>query len=252
MTIRTQPWPAGVPSWADLSATDPAAAAEFYGAVLGWTSTDTGPEFGGYRMCQVEGHAVAGIGAMGPPAWTLYIATEDVEATVAAAVEAGGSVVLPPGDVGTSGRLAVVADPSGATVGLWQAVDHIGAGWVNEAGGMVWEDLRSADPVASKTFYEKVFGWRWEELFEGYGTVSNPGEGWPLGGLGPTWGQPPGWIVYFAVPDCDAAVTAAVGAGGAVVREAEDSPYGRMATVSDLDGVLFCVMTPAEGPVPPR
>ena len=41
----------GLPCWADLASTDPAAARAFYAAVLGWTFDEPSPEFGHYSNC---------------------------------------------------------------------------------------------------------------------------------------------------------------------------------------------------------
>jgi predicted enzyme related to lactoylglutathione lyase len=48
-----------------------------------------------------------------PPHWAVYFAVEDTDATVAAAVQAGATVLVPPMDIPT-GRLAGLADPQGA------------------------------------------------------------------------------------------------------------------------------------------
>lgn len=255
MTIRTNPWPTGVPCWADLSTPDVDGAAAFYGAVLGWEVVATG--LGGYRLALVQGHPAAGLGAAGPTAWGLNIATDDLGATVAKALAAGGSVVSPVREAGAMGRLAVLADPAGVPFVAWQAGTHIGAGWVNAPGGMSWEDLRSPDPVASREFYAAVFGWRFDLLFSSpdgeYGTVANPDAPHPVGGIGPLWGSAPGWLVYFGVADVDAAARAAVEHGGEVVAEPHDSAYGRMAQVRDPAGATFAVFTPPAGaPQPER
>jgi predicted enzyme related to lactoylglutathione lyase len=62
-----------------------------------------------------------------------------------------------------------------------------------------------------------------------------------LGGGTPA-GAPAHWSTYFAVGDTDAAVATVTGAGGAVTREPWDSPYGRMAVVSDDQGAAFSLM----------
>ncbi|NAZ83131.1 VOC family protein [Kineococcus sp. R8] len=253
MSTRDRPWPPGVPSWADLAASDPPAAARFYGAVLGWTTLDAGPESGGYLMASVDGHAVAGIGSFGAPAWTLYIATDDADATAEAARAAGGTVLMPPGDVGASGRLAVLADPSGAPFGAWQAREHIGAGRVNEHGALAWADLRSSDPAAALAFYRQLFGWEFEPLAGEYGTVAAPDLPTPVGGLGPLFGVPASqWLVYFGVDDADAAAAAAVEAGGRVVAAPETTPFGRIGQVADLDGVVIGIVATDWSQAPDR
>jgi predicted enzyme related to lactoylglutathione lyase len=242
-----------MPCWSDLMAPDLDTAKAFYSAVLGWTFTDTGDEYGGYGIAMVGDGAAAGIGPLqdgGRPAWTLYLASDDVDATASAIGENGGTVVLPPGDVGSTGRMCIASDPTGAVFGVWQAGDHIGAGVVNEPGSLVWEDLRSPDPDAARRFYAAVFGYTTapvEMAGPDYTTFGLPGEGVPAGGMGGMFGQddaPPHWLVYFAVADTDAAVAAARGNGGQVVQEAVDSPFGRIAGLADPAGAVFMVIRP--------
>ena len=152
MSTRTSPWPNGVPCWADVSATDVRASGAFYTAVLGWTVPEPDEQWGGYVTAATGGRMVAGIGPLqgGPAAWTLYLATDDVDGVVAA----GGRArrLGPRAGHGRRrlGRMAILADPSGAVFGLWQAGTMIGASLVNEPGGLVWEDLRSTDPDAAR------------------------------------------------------------------------------------------------------
>jgi predicted enzyme related to lactoylglutathione lyase len=54
-------------------------------------------------------------------------------------------------------------------------------------------------------------------------------------------GEPARRTIYFAVDDADAAVARATAAGGSVVREAQDSPYGRFAIVADPFGAALAV-----------
>jgi uncharacterized protein len=252
MSTRTSRWPAGIPCWTDLSVPDVDAAVAFYGSVLGWHFADTGEDYGGYRIATVRDAAVAGIGPQmggGPPAWTLYLASDDADATAAAVTEHGGTLLMPPGDVGPMGRMAIAADPSGAVFGIWQAGEMIGASLVNEPGAMTWEDLRSTDPATAQDFYRALFGYRLEPVEMAgpdYGTFALPGEQAPLGGMGPMMGNPEGtpshWLVYFGVGSTDATVDAAQAAGGSVLMPAMDSPFGRLAVVADPAGAGFCVI----------
>jgi uncharacterized protein len=190
MSIRTSRWPAGVPCWADLTVPDPALVRPFYEAVLGWTLEEAAPEFGGYSIATIKGAAAAGIGPQqfpGLPTWTLYFATDDVEATAEQIRHQGGLVVVPPDDVGDLGRLLIATDPTGAMFGVWQAGSHIGAGLVNEPGGLTWEDLRSPDPATAQGFYAAVFGHRMQPLEMAgpdYATFHLGEEEAPLGGIG--------------------------------------------------------------------
>ncbi len=59
-------------------------------------------------------------------------------------------------------------------------------------------------------------------------------------------GVAPSWSVYFGVDDCDVALKKVVELGGSVIREAEDTPYGRLATATDPNGAGFKLMAPNE------
>jgi hypothetical protein len=239
-----------VPCWADLSVPDIEAAKTFYTAVLGWTFQPTDDEYGGYTIAEASGAAAAGIGPMqpgSPIAWTLYIASDDADKSAAAVTENGGTVLVPAGDVGPLGRMFIAADPTGAAFGVWQAGTHIGAGVVNQPGGLSWEDLRSPDPDAARAFYSAVFGYNTQPLPDAgpdYQMFSLPNEQAPLGGMGGLMGTdgPPQWIVYFGVAETSAAVQAAEQAGGSVLTPAFDSPYGTMASLADPAGATFWIV----------
>ena len=260
MSLRTAPWPAGMPCWADLSTPDPDAAKTFYTDVLGWTYQATGEEYGGYVIGTVDGVAAAGIGPLqpgAPIAWTLYFASDDADKTAAAVAENGGTVLMPPGDVGPMGRMFLAADPTGAAFGVWQAGVHIGAGIVNQPGGLAWEDLRSPAPDTARPFYSAVFGLQTQPLPEAgpdYHTFALADQ-IPIGGMGGPMGSadtPAHWLVYFAVADADAAVAAAEKAGGTVLVPVFDTPYGRMAGLLDPAGAVFWIAQNTGQPQPDR
>ncbi len=252
MSIRTSPWPAGVPCWTDLTVPDVAAAKAFYADVIGWTYQDTEADYGGYAIAQTGGAAAAGIGPLPQegmhPAWTLYLASDDADTTASAVTEHGGTVLLPPGDIGALGRMFIAADPSGAVFGVWQAGSHIGAGVVNEPGALTWEDLRCPQPDAAREFYTAVFGYRMDAVPEAgvdYTTFALPGERAPLGGMGGMMGAddlPAHWIVYFGVPDTATAVAATERGGGSVLVRDFDTPYGAIAGLADPAGAVFWVI----------
>lgn len=254
MSSRTSPWPVGVPCWADLTVGDVDAAKAFYSAVLGWSFDDPDDDNGGYTIARVGDGAVAGVGSSdGRPAeWTLYFAVDDADATAAAVTRHGGTVVLGPLDVGSQGRMFTAADPTGASFGVWQAGRFIGAEAVNEPGALVWEDLRSPDPDAARTFYQQLFGYSTapvEMASPEYTTFALAGEAAPLGGIGGMFGMNearPHWLLYFAVTDLDEATTAAERAGGQVLQRGMESPYGRMSVLSDPAGASFIAMQPPD------
>src|SRR5215470_2187429 len=189
MSTRDTPWPEGTPNWADLMTSNRESSWDFYRRVFGWEIIDSGPDMGHYGMATVSGRMVAGIGeppaeaGSPPPAWTTYLATDDVDKTIEAVQSAGGQVLMPAMDVGEAGRMAMAADPTGAVFGLWQAGEHIGASLVNEPGGLTWNELLTRDAARAREFYTDVFGYRYSPV-EGAGDYTSiDGEG-PMGTVG--------------------------------------------------------------------
>ena len=146
MPERTKYAP-GTPSWVDIQTSDPTGAKAFYSALFGWEYDDqpVGHDAEGndafYSMATKNGKHVAAIAPLPmpgvPPHWNTYVTVADVDATAAQVPGAGGSVMMPPFDVMDAGRMAVIADPTGALICLWQATNHIGASLVNEHGTLV-------------------------------------------------------------------------------------------------------------------
>jgi predicted enzyme related to lactoylglutathione lyase len=124
------PVPEGVFVWDELGTTDADGAQRFYGEVFGWTATDMGPDFGGYRIFnragEENGNGIAGFmtlpDASVPPHWQPYVAVDDPDATTAKATELGGTALMEPMDVPTVGRIAVIRDPQGAVFGIIKPV----------------------------------------------------------------------------------------------------------------------------------
>jgi hypothetical protein len=246
---------AGTPCWADLSCPDVDEARHFYAGVMGWQVPAGNPEFGGYTTASADGGSVAGIGPMhGAPvaAWTLYFASDDADATARAVTAAGGSILVPAGDVGDFGRMLIAADPTGAVFGVWQAKQMAGFDAPGTTGSFAWCDLRSSDPAAAHAFYGNVFGYHYAPVpmaGPDYATFALGDGATPLGGIGPMMGAPDGvpshWLVYFAVADADFATARIVELGGAVHAQAFDTPFGRMVPSQDPFGAPFwCVQLP--------
>ena len=99
-------YPQGTPCYVQLTTPDPGAATAFYGALFGWTLTDVSSGTDDvYLNATLEGDVVAGISSQMPelaghPAfWSVFLAVDDVDATVAAVAAAGGKVDADPADV---------------------------------------------------------------------------------------------------------------------------------------------------------
>jgi len=252
MVTRDTAWPGGTPCWVDLGAEDIDKARTFYAGLFGWDIPPGPPEAGGYSLCMLRGRPAAGMGpkmmAEMPSTWTTYLAAESADDVAAQVKAAGGQVLMEPMDVMDVGRMAVAADPAGAAFGIWQARAHIGAGIANEPGALCWNENMSRDFDRKKAFYQSVFGYGYDDMSgEGFKYATLKVGDAIVGGIGELpadvpAGVPAHWSTYFAVADTDATVDKVAQLGGSVVRPAWQSPYGRMATVSDDQGVQFSVI----------
>ena len=67
--------------------------------------------------------------------------------------------MVPPMDVVDAGRMAVVQDPTGAVLSLWQPKESAGAELYGETGSLCWVELQTRDTAAATRFYSGLFGW---------------------------------------------------------------------------------------------
>ena len=253
MVTRDTPWPEGTPCWVDLAVDNVDQAVTFYTGLFGWQVDRGGEEVGGYSLALVNGKQVAGIGpkmqAGMPTVWTTYLATENADQTASKITAAGGQVMAPAMDVMDLGRMVVAADPAGGVFGLWQAGKHTGYQLANEPGAVAWNENMSRDYDRNREFYASVFGYNYGDIPDGgirYATLGLPGG--MVGGIGELPAAAPAevpahWMVYFSVPDTDAAVVKIRELGGQVMQEPWDTPYGRMALVLDDQGAAFSVIS---------
>ena len=115
----------GAMTWNDLITSDPAAAAEFYSGLFGWTTEEI-PNAGGYRVIRNGDRANGGMqrldpqtmGESTPPNWLPYFGHEDAERVLGeldglGARPLAGPMKMPQGTIG------VVADPQGAVFAVW-------------------------------------------------------------------------------------------------------------------------------------
>jgi predicted enzyme related to lactoylglutathione lyase len=252
--------PMGAPIWIDLSSADTSRAAEFYGALFGWTASEGRPEYGGYVTFSKDGTMIAGMmpnhpGSGFPDAWGTFFAVADSAATVAAVEENGGRVLVEPMTVDVQGTMAVLLDSTGTTFQTWQPDQNTGIGLSREHGAPAWHELVTRDYTAALEFYRTVFDWqtRVESDTEDYRYTVHVADGIEWSGIEDGSKSLPdegtaSWVVYFWADDVDAAAATAVEHGGSVVDAPEDSPYGRMATLADPTGARFSILETEKQP----
>lgn len=113
--------------WNELATSNVQAAKEFYGDVFGWEFFDHEMGEMTYTMIRINGKDAAGIWSIPkdkekeiPPHWMSYILVNDVEAMVEKVESHGGVVIKPAANAGDFGRFAIIRDPTGAHIALWQ------------------------------------------------------------------------------------------------------------------------------------
>lgn len=247
MAERTSYAP-GTFSWSELATSDADAAKAFYGAVFGWSFEDipVGDDQV-YTMASRDGGQVAALFVSDEPRphWNCYVTVESADASAARAKELGAKVLAEPFDVMEVGRMAVLADPAGAILSIWQAGTSIGATRVNTPGALTWNDLMTPDAGAAAEFYGGLFGWTTDEIpgAGGYRVIKN-GER-SNGGMMPTQDAPPCWIPYFGHEDVKRLVGEVDGLGGTVLNGPIDMGQGTIAVLSDPQGAVFAVWSGA-------
>ncbi|NJN14905.1 MAG: VOC family protein [Oscillochloris sp.] len=254
MTTYDRPKPAGMPTWTDLITPEIDAARAFYQAVFHWEYDISGPEFGGYTNARIGSGITAGLS--GPPegappvpaSWSLYFASADLEADVAKAVELGATVIAPPMEVGTFGGWAICSDPTGGVFGLWKSKDHIGFTLSDELGATTWYELYSPNAQQARDFYAALLGAEAEPLpgdLEYYALKHGETQMAGIMQIDPAWGNMPAhWVMYFMVANADATVATVTEHGGKIMGNIDDSPFGRIAALSDPQGAIFKILEP--------
>ena len=248
--------------WADAATSDHQAGRDFYVNLFGWEADDMPVPGGGtYTMFKVGGRNVAAISAQQdeeraqgiPPHWNVYVSVDDVDSFTKEAEAAGGAVLMPPFDVLDSGRMAVIADPAGAVLGLWQPAAHRGYGLVSEPGAPDWHELLSADLDRARNFYRDLFRWEVEdsEMPNATYTLFRDGDTYVAGAMArpeDMGDMPSHWTVYFNVADCDAAAARVKELGGQIyVEPMVIESVGKFAACADPQGAAFSILKPETG-----
>ena len=259
----------GVPCWVDTWQPDADAAVSFYTRLFGWETEDTMPKGAGgkHYMCRLRDKDVAAVASRPEEspdvtAWTTYIWVDDIDETVARVRQAGGDVIKEPFDALDGGRIAIIADPAGAALGIWQPGAHRGAELVNEPSAWSMSALNTPDPAGARRFYGSVFGWGTDTFEAGGAEITMwilPGY---LGGepqqpvrrdvvatMMPAFGntdQPPLWSVDFWIADIDQAAATVSELGGTVLAEPYDIPDAalRQGVFADPQGATFSLTRP--------
>jgi hypothetical protein len=217
-------------AWYELLTTDMPSAAAFYAAVVGWAVKDASSPKLAYTLLTAGDTPIVGLMSLpeegvrmgATPRWAGYVAVNDIDATAAQIRRLGGAVLVSPTD-SNIGRIAVVADPQGATFALVTGLTYGGSqpGGLDEAGRVGWHELLAEDRDRIFPFYGGLLGW------QKVPAEADPASVYELFSVG---GQTIGgmltklpsvaqacWLHYFNVEDVGAAAMRVNAGGGRVL-----------------------------------
>ncbi|THV42822.1 VOC family protein [Glycomyces buryatensis] len=258
--------PLGAPVWADANTPDLAGDLVFYTKLFGWTTFDSGEEFGHYtEFClgtsASNARVVAGIAPNQsdqrgkPSAWGLSFHVEDCVRTATAAEKLGATAVTHPMRVGDDLVWANMKDPDGAAFGLYEPLRaDMGFTAFGEPGAAAWfEYAYDGVPAVAMQFYAELLDWEvtvpaWEDPRNRrpYVSLHAREAGLEFGGAAVIGEDDPDasprWTVCFEVAAVDRLAARAPALGGEVVGPAHDLPGLRVATLSSPTGARFGIL----------
>ncbi|EMD82219.1 VOC family protein [Pacificimonas flava] len=253
--------------WYELMTTDMDAAEAFYAQVVGWTASDSGQSQMRYTLMSADSGPAAGIftipeSAKGAgPVWLGQIWVEDLSEALTSAKGAGAAVHVEPEAIPGVGRMAMIADPQGVVLGLFQPEGLPGEAPHQMTPGQIgWHELMTTDRGAAWSFYTGEFGWAEVDrmdmgemgIYQMFGwTAAAPGEDMAAGAMmtaGSDWSGPPVWQFYFTVPDIDAAKASVEANGGTVTSGPMEVPGGAwILNGIDPQGAAFALVAGPKG-----
>jgi predicted enzyme related to lactoylglutathione lyase len=245
--------------WYDLFVADPSAAIRFYTEVVGWKTQvydasytmwlGTEGLLGGTMKASPESLATGA-----SPRWNGAVQVEDVERTAKVAQRIGGSLQFGPHHDEKVGVFAVLADPQGALLGVFQPKRGTPPHDRTKEGEFCWSELMTRDLAGALAFHEELFGWRRQEEIDlkekGTYVVFGP-KTERIGGMMKTpdgLRMPPTWVYYTETRDIDAALARAKANGARVMMPPQTVAEGaKIAQIVDPFGVLFAFHQAAGG-----
>jgi hypothetical protein len=184
-----------------------------------------------------------------PPHWLAYVAVRNVDASAAQATALGGAIAMPAMDIPDVGRVAVVRDPQGATIGIYtpSGESPVPADPPRH-GDFSWHELTTTDSKAAWDFYATLFAWEKTSDFDmgPMGTYQMFGQnGKVFGGMftkSADMPMPPNWLYYVGVPDVKQGADAVTRLGGKVLNGPMEVPGGDwIVQCMDPQGAMFAL-----------
>jgi predicted enzyme related to lactoylglutathione lyase len=246
----------GLFCWADLATTDANLSKTFYAELFHWDVEEMPTPQGNYYLFKKGENAVCAMYELDadkkaqniPAHWMSYISVDIVDVTVSGAKNLGATILVEPLDVMHVGRMAVIQDPEGAVVALWQSKED-GPVAYKENKTIGWNELYVKDTNRAKEFYEDLLIW------EPSVGKTDDGMDYTEFHLGPEavggmleiqeeWGEiPPHWALYFQVANLQEKMKTVEDLGGSVVTEVMNAEnVGNFVVIQDPQGAHFLMI----------
>jgi predicted enzyme related to lactoylglutathione lyase len=238
--------------WFEYVSSDAPKAQGFYGELFGW-GTKTMPLPGGNYTAIAQGDAT--IGGYLPPSdgakqatWLTHLRVDNAKDAAQKAKSLGGKILVDAEKIGTVGTKAVVADPHGGVLALWQPTDPKEQSSPEANGRFCWNELASKDAAASVAFYKALGGFQTDSMEMGpeMGTyhLLKTGDTMIAGIMkAPMAEAPHAWTPYVQVANADATADKAKRLGAHVIVPPTDVPnVGRFAIFADPQGAVIGVL----------
>jgi predicted enzyme related to lactoylglutathione lyase len=242
--------------WHELAVPSQDAAQSFYLKVTPWKTEpwDHSPD---YTLLTNEGTPLGGIAELTkdlaargvPPHWLPYVSVYDVDACARQAVALGGQLRMGPKEVPNIGAWAVIADPQGAALGIYEPANPRPPAGPPGVGDFSWHELTASDYKAAAEFYRAMFHW---ERISDY-DMGEMGMYSMFGQRGETYGgmfnrsstmPPPNWLSYVRVGDVKSVAERVKQLGGTVLNGPMEVPGGDwIAQCLDPQGAAFALHT---------
>lgn len=236
--------------------TDLQSAAGFYGKV-GGMKTQKAPFDPNYTMFVGSNGNMGGMMLLPeeakqhgtPPMWMSYIGVLDTDQAARMVTTLGGTVHKAPWTIADGGRIAICADPQGATFALYSNPKATDAPPPAKLGHASWHELATTDYVSAFSFYQNLLGWHvLEDMDMGpngiYRLFAPEGSSDRLGGMytkPKNQPGPPAWLPYIKVASVKKATEAAKSLGATIMHGPAEVPGGWITMGADPQGAMFAV-----------
>ncbi len=248
--------------WYELMTTDAKAAEAFYGSVVGWEARDSGMPRMAYMLLHA-GEAMVSLMAMpeearqagARPAWTSYVAVDDVDAEAERFKTKAAPSITDPRTFRASAASPWSATRRSAVIALFED-GRSGARRRRRSpparlGHVGWHELMAGDGASAFEFYARHFGWTKSRAMDMgdmgvYRLFARDGE--DIGGMmtKPPQVPAPFWRYYFNVDSIEPAAQRVREGGGQILNGPMEVPGGQwIVRCMDPQGVMFSLVAPA-------